>query len=142
LASLLISSNYLLLFIRKNKRLIPRSSLLINNTILKTFQTTICPKIINTDLAITSEPVINIPSPVIIIIIFRSYILYIKDPNTTYRSIYRKNKRLRKLNSRIEISTNLDPEISITLINALVVLIYNILPNLKKKRIIRIIRTN
>jgi hypothetical protein len=39
-------------------------------------------------------------------------------------------------------STDLDSEISITLINALVILIYSILPNLKKKRITRVIRTN
>ena len=38
--------------------------------------------------------------------------------------------------------TNLDPEIPVTLINALVVLIYSILPNLKEKKIIRVVRTN
>jgi hypothetical protein len=46
------------------------------------------------------------------------------------------------LNSRIEIFINLDPEILITLINALVILIYNILLNLKEKKIIRIVKTN
>jgi hypothetical protein len=99
-------------------------------------------EIINIDLAITSEPVIITLSLIIIITIFRSYALYIRDPNTAYRSIYRRNKRLRRLNLRIEIFTNLDPEISITLINALVVLIYSILPNSKKKRIRRIVKTN
>jgi hypothetical protein len=38
--------------------------------------------------------------------------------------------------------TNLDLEIPITLINALVVFIYSILLNLKKKKIIKIIKTN
>jgi hypothetical protein len=94
------------------------------------------------DLAITSEPVITIPSPIIIIIIFRSHVLYIRDPNTAYKSIYQKNKRLRRLNSRVEIFTNLDPEIPIILINILVVFIYSILPNLKKKRIIRVVKIN
>jgi hypothetical protein len=48
----------------------PRSSLLIKNTILKTLQTTtICPEIINIDLAITLKPVIITSSPIIIIII-------------------------------------------------------------------------
>ena len=46
------------------------------------------------------------------------------------------------LDLRIEISTNLDLEILVTLINALVVFIYSILLNLKKKRIIRIVRIN
>jgi hypothetical protein len=62
--------------------------------------------------------------------------------NTTYRSIYQKNKRLRRLNLRVEIFTNLDPEIPVILINALVVLIYNILLNLKEKRIIKVVRIN
>jgi hypothetical protein len=88
------------------------------------------------------EPVITIPSPVIAIIILRSCILYIRDSNTIYRSIYRRNKRLKRLDLRIEISTDLDPEIPITLINTLVILIYNILPNLKEKRIIRVIKIN
>jgi hypothetical protein len=39
-------------------------------------------------------------------------------------------------------STDLDSEIPATSINALVVLIYSILPNLKEKRIIRIVKTN
>jgi hypothetical protein len=142
LASLLISSNYLLLFIRKNKRLIPRFSLLINNTILKTFQITICPEIININPAVISEPIITISNPIIIIIILQNYILYIRDPNTTYRNIYRKNKKLKKLDLRIEIFTNLDPEIPVTLINTLVILIYSILLNLIKKRIIRVVRIN
>jgi hypothetical protein len=94
------------------------------------------------DLAITSEPVITIPSPIIIIIIFRSHVLYIRDSNTAYRNIYRRNKRLKRLNLRIETFTNLDPEIPITLINTLIILIYSILPNSKKKRIIRVVRTN
>jgi len=38
--------------------------------------------------AITSEPVITTLSPVIIIIILRSRVLYIRDPNTIYKSIY------------------------------------------------------
>jgi hypothetical protein len=120
----------------------PRFFLLIENTILKTLQTTICPEIINTDLAVISEPVITISSPIIIIIIFRSHVLYIRDPNTAYRSIYRRNKRLKRLDSRIETFTNLDPEIPVTLINTLVILIYNILPNSKEKKIIRIVRIN
>jgi hypothetical protein len=116
--------------------------LLINNTILKTLQATVRSEIINIDPAITSESVITISNSVIITIILRSRILYIRDPNTAYRSIYRRNKRLKRLDLRIEISTDLDPEIPITLINALVVFIYSILPNLKKKRIMRIVKTN
>jgi hypothetical protein len=38
--------------------------------------------------AIISEPVITISSPIIIIIIFRSYVLYIRDPNTIPKNIY------------------------------------------------------
>jgi hypothetical protein len=68
-ASLLISSNRLLLPIRKSNKLLPKPILLINNTILKTFQTTICPEIINIDLATISEPVITTSSPIITIII-------------------------------------------------------------------------
>jgi hypothetical protein len=49
---------------------------------------------------------------------------------------------LKRLDLRIEISTDLDLEIPITLINALVVLIYSILPNLKEKRIIKVVKTN
>jgi hypothetical protein len=94
------------------------------------------------DLTITSEPIITTSSPIIIIIISWSYILYIRNPNTTYRNIYRRNKKLKRLNLRIEIFTNLDPEIFITLINTLVILIYNILPYSKKKKIIKVIRTN
>jgi predicted membrane protein len=94
------------------------------------------------DPAITSKPVITTPSPVIVIIILRSCILYIKDSNTTYRSIYQRNKRLKRLNLRVEISTDLDSEIPVISINALVILIYSILPNLKKKKIIRIVKTN
>ena len=141
-ASLLISSNCLLLPIRRSNKLLPKPILPINNTILKTLQATVCPEIVNTDPAAISEPVITTPNPVIIIIILRSCILYIRDPNTAYRSIYQRNKRLRRLDLRIEISTDLDPEIPVTLINALVVLIYNILPNLKEKRIIKIVKTN
>jgi hypothetical protein len=42
----------------------------------------------------------------------------------------------------IEISISLDPEIPITLINTLVIFIYNILLKLKIKKIIRVIRIN
>jgi hypothetical protein len=42
----------------------------------------------------------------------------------------------------MEISINLDPETYITLINTLVILIYNILLKLKKKKIIKVIKTN
>ena len=55
---------------KKSNKLLPKSILLINNTILKILQATICPEIINTDLAITPELVIITSSPVIIIIIF------------------------------------------------------------------------
>jgi hypothetical protein len=72
----------------------------------------------------------------------QSRVLYARSPNTTYRSIYRRNKRLRKLNLGIEIFISSDPEIPITLINALVVLIYSILLKLKAKKVIRVIRTN
>ena len=141
-ASLLISSNYLLLPIRRSNKLLPKSTLSINNTILKTLQATVRPEIVNTDPAATSEPITTTPSPVIAIIILRSYILYIRDPNTAYKSIYQRNKRLRRLDSKVETFTDLDPEIPVTSINALVVLIYSILPNLKKKRIIRVVKTN
>ena len=92
--------------------------------------------------AITSESVITIPSLVIIIIISRNRVLYIRSPNTIHRNIYRKNKKLKKLNLEIEISISLDPEIPITLINALVVLIYSILLKLKVKKVIKIVKTN
>jgi hypothetical protein len=72
----------------------------------------------------------------------RNCVLYIRSPNTAYRNIYQRNKRLRKLDLEIEISISLDPEIPITLINALVILIYSILLKLKAKRIIRVIRIN
>jgi hypothetical protein len=120
----------------------PRFFLLIENTILKTLQTTVHSEIINTDSAATSKSVITTLSPIIAIITLQSCILYIRDPNTAYRSIYRRNKRLRRLNLRVEIFTNLNSEIPATLINALVVLIYSILPNLKEKRITRVVRTN
>ena len=94
------------------------------------------------NLIITSELVIITLSPIIIIIILRSRVLYIRDPNTTYRNIYQRNKRLKRLDLRIKTFTNLDPEIPITLINALVILIYSILLNLKEKRIIKVVRTN
>jgi hypothetical protein len=94
------------------------------------------------NLATTSEPVITTPSPIIIIIILQSHVLYIRSPNTTYRSIYRRNKRLRRLDLGVEISISSDPEIPVTLINALVILIYNILLKLKVKRVIRVIRIN
>jgi hypothetical protein len=141
-ASLLISSNRLLLLIRRSNKLLPKPTLLIDNTILKTLQATVRPEIVNTDPAATSEPVITTPSTVIVTITLRSRVLYIRDPNTAYRSIYRRNKRLRRLDSRVETSTDLDLEIPVTSINALVVLIYSILPNLKEKRIIRVVKTN
>jgi hypothetical protein len=94
------------------------------------------------NLAITSEPVIITLSPVIIIIMPRSRVLYIRSPNTAYGSIYRRNKRLRRLDLEIEISISSDPKIPVTLINALVVFIYSILLKLKAKRVIRIVRTN
>ena len=99
-------------------------------------------EIINTDLAITSEPVITTLSPIIIIITLQNYILYIRNPNTAYRSIYRRNKRLRRLDLGIEIFISSDSEILITLINTLVILIYSILLKLKIKRIIKVIRIN
>ena len=141
-ASLLTSSNHLLLPIRRSNKLLPKPTLLINNTILKTLQATIRPEIINTDLAITPEPVITTSSPVIAIIILRSRVLYVRDPNAAYGSICRRNKRLRRLDLRIETFTNLDPGIPVTSINALVVLTYSTLPNLKEKRITRVVRTN
>jgi hypothetical protein len=88
------------------------------------------------------EPVITISSSIIIIIISRNYILYIRNPNTAYRSIYQRNKRLRRLDLEIEIFISSDPGIPITLINALIVLIYSILLKLKAKRVIRIVRIN
>jgi hypothetical protein len=127
---------------RANNKPIPKPFLPIDNTILRTLQAIILPEIVNTDPTATSEPVITISSPVIIIIIFRNRILYIRNPNTAYRSIYRRNKRLRRLDLGIEISISSDPEIPVISINALVVLIYSILPKLKVKRIIKAIRTN
>jgi Mg/Co/Ni transporter MgtE len=59
----------LILYIKANNKLIPKPSLLINNTILRILQAIILPEIINTDPAITSEPVITTLSPIIIIII-------------------------------------------------------------------------
>ena len=91
---------------------------------------------------VTSEPEITILSPLIIIIISRSYILYIRNPNTTYRNIYYRNKKLRKLDLGIEIFISSDPEIPITLINILVIFIYSILLKLKVKRVIKVVRTN
>jgi hypothetical protein len=82
------------------------------------------------------------PSPVIAIITLRSRVLYVRDPNAAYGSIYRRNKRLRRLDLRVETSIDLDPEIPATSINALVVLTYSILPNLKEKRIMRVVKTN
>jgi hypothetical protein len=141
-ASLLTSSNYLLLPIRRSNKLLPKPTLPINDTILKTLQTTIRPEIVSTDLAATSEPVTTTPNPVIATITLRSCILYTRDPNAAYRSIYRRNKRLRRLDSRVEIFTDLDPETPATSINASVVFTYSILPNLKEKRITRVVRTN
>ena len=65
-----------------------------------------------------------------------------RSPNTTYRNIYRKNKRLRRLNLGIEIPISSDPKIPITLINILVIFIYSILLKLKAKRVIKVIRIN
>jgi hypothetical protein len=141
-ASLLISSSYLLLHIRANNKPIPKPSLLINNTTLRTLQAIIPPEIVNTNPAVISESVITTLSPIIIIIISRSYVLYIRSPNTAYRSIYRRNKRLRRLDLGIEISISSDPEILATLINALVVFIYSILLKPKAKRVIRVMGTN
>jgi hypothetical protein len=62
--------------------------------------------------------------------------------NIIYRNIYYKNKKLKKLNLKIEIFTNLDFEIPITLINTLIIFIYSILLKLKKKKIIRIRKIN
>jgi hypothetical protein len=141
-ASLLISSNRLLLLTRRSNKSLPKPTSPINDTILKILQATIRPEIVNTDLAATPEPVITTPSPVIAMITLRSRVLYARDPNTAHESIRQRNKRLRRLNSRVETFTNLDPEIPVTLINALVVLIYSTLPNLKEKRTMRVVRTN
>jgi hypothetical protein len=46
------------------------------------------------------------------------------------------------LDLKVKTFTNLDPEIPITLINTLVILIYSILLNLKKKKIRIVIRIN
>jgi hypothetical protein len=127
---------------RANNELISKPSLLINNITLRTLQAIIPPEIININPIITSEPVITTSSPIIVKIIFRSRILYIRNPNTTYRNIYQKNKRLRRLDLGIEISISSDLEILATLINALVVLIYSILLKPKVKRVIKAIRTN
>jgi hypothetical protein len=88
LASLLRSSSYLLLYIKANNKLISKSFLLINNITLKILQAIIRPEIINMNLAITSELVIITLSFIIIIIILRSYISYIRNPNIIYRNIY------------------------------------------------------
>jgi hypothetical protein len=141
-ASLLISSNRPLLPTRRSNKSLPKPTSLINNTILKTLQATVRPEIVNTDPAATPEPVTTTPSPVIAIITLRSRVLYARDPNTAHGSICRRNKRLRKLDLRIETFTDLDPEIPVTSINALVVLTYSTLPNLKEKRITRVVRTN
>jgi hypothetical protein len=82
------------------------------------------------------------PSPVIATITFRSRVLYTRDPNAAYGSICQRNKRLRRLDLKVVIFTDLDPEIPATSINALVVFTYSILPNLKEKRITRVVRTN
>jgi hypothetical protein len=141
-ASLLISSSHPLLYIRANNKPIPKPSLPIDNTTLRTLQAIIPPEIVNTNPAATSEPVITTSSPVIAIITPRSRILYIRSPNTAYRSIYRKNKRLKRLDLGIEISIGSDPETPATLINASVVLTYSILPKPKAKRVIRVVRIN
>jgi hypothetical protein len=75
-------------------------------------------------------------------ITLRSRVLYARDPNAAHGSIYRRNKRLRRLDSRVEIFTDLDPEIPATSINASAVLTYSTLPNLKEKRTMRVVRTN
>jgi hypothetical protein len=127
---------------KANNKPISKPSLPIDNTTLRTLQAIVPSEIVNTDPTATSEPVITIPSPVIVIIILRSRILYIRNPNTAYRNIYRRNKRLRRLDLGVEMSIGLDPEIPVTLINALVVLIYNILPKPKAKRAIKTVRMN
>jgi hypothetical protein len=127
---------------RANNELIPKPSLLINNTTFRILQAIIPPEIINMNLAVTSEPVITIPSPVIAIIISRSRVLYARSPNIAYGSIYRRNKRLRRLDLGVEIFISSDPEIPVTLINALVILIYSTLLKLKAKRVMRVVRTN
>jgi hypothetical protein len=141
-ASLSTSSNCPLLPTRRSNKLLPKPTLPIDDTILKTLQTTVCPEIVSTDLAATSEPATTTPSPVIATITLRSRVLYARDPNAAYGSIYRRNKRLRRLDSRVETFTDLDPEIPATSINASVVLTYSTLPNLKEKRTTRVVRTN
>jgi hypothetical protein len=141
-ASLLTSSNRPLLPTRRSNKLLPKPTSPIDDTILKTLQATVRPEIVNTDPAATPEPVTTTPSPVIATITLRSRVLYARDPNAAYRSIRRRNKRLRRLDSRVETFTDLDPEIPVTSTNALVVLIYSTLPNLKEKRITRVVRTN
>jgi hypothetical protein len=141
-ASLLTSSNRLLPPTRRSNKSIPKPTLPIDDTILKTLQATARPEIVKTDLAATSEPATTTPSPVIATITLRSRVSYARDPNTAYGSIYRKNKRLRRLDSRVETFTDLDPEIPATSINASVVPIYSTLPELKGKRTIKIVKTN
>jgi hypothetical protein len=85
-------------------------------------------EIINITLVITIVPEIAIwiiISPVIIITIRINYVLYIKDSNTTSRNIYRRNKRLKRLDLEPEIFINLRLRISINLIKSLVISIYN-----------------
>jgi hypothetical protein len=72
----------------------------------------------------------------------QSHVLYIRSPNTAYRSIYQRNKRLRRLDLGVEISISSDPEIPATLINTLVVLTHSTLLKPKVKRVIRVVRTN
>jgi hypothetical protein len=67
---------------------------------------------------------------------------YARDPTAAPGSIYRRNKRLRRLDLRVETSINLDPETPATSINASVVLTYSILPKSKEKRIMRVVKTN
>jgi hypothetical protein len=141
-ANLLTSSSCPLLYIRANNEPIPKPSLPIDNTTLRILQAIVSPEIVNTDPTATSEPAITTPSPVIAMIILRSHVLYTRNPNAAYRSIYRRNKRLRRLDLGIEISIGLDPETPATSINALVVLIYSILPKPKAKRAIKTVRTN
>jgi hypothetical protein len=141
-ASLLTSSNRPLPPTRRSNKSLPKPTLPIDDTILKTLQATVRPEIVNTDPAVTSEPAMTTPSPVIATITPRSRVLYVRDPNAAYGSIYRRNKRLRRLDSRVETSTDLDPETPATSINALAVLTYSTLPNLKEKRTTRVVKTN
>jgi hypothetical protein len=64
-------------------------------------------------------------SSIIIITIRMSYVLYIEDLNTAPKSIYQRNKRLRKLDLKPGISINLRLRTFINLIRSLIIAIYN-----------------